>query len=473
MRSILLLFVFFFSLNLQAQTSAEKDTLSDAFRLIDNWLEAQLKYDKIPGLSVGVVKDQELLWSKAYGFSNVENEVETTTKTIYSICSISKLFTSIAIMNLYEEGKLRLDDELSKVLPEYNIQQKYEQSGPITIRGLLTHSSGLPRESDSPYWTGPDFIFPTSEEVKEELGNQETLYTASTYFQYSNLGMTLLGEVIEEVSGMPYDEYIEQLILKPLQLNHTKPSLPKEQWGEEMATGYSAVKRDGSRDKMNLFDARGIKAAAGFSSTVEDLAKFASWQFRLLNDGKEEILKPSTLKEMQRVHWVDPDFNTYWGLGFSVRNDNGEKVVGHGGSCPGYRTTISLIPGEELSVILMMNAMDNPGKYGNEILRILKKAKNKEAKESAVDLSAYTGIYNSQPWSSEVQVAEWFGQLAVFYMPTDSPSNSMFFLKHEQDDTFSWAREDGGTGDKITFERNAAGKVTKMWRHSNVSEKIE
>lgn len=471
MKNTLLLLGCFLSFSLQAQTS-EKDTISDAFNLIDTWLQAQVEFDNVPGLSVGIVKDQELIWSKAYGFSNVENEVPTTTRTIYSICSISKLFTSIAIMNLYEEGKLRLDDPVSSLLPDFNIQQKYEQSGPITIRGLLTHSSGLPRESDSPYWTGPDFPFPTQEEVKKELGNQETLYTASTYFQYSNLGMSLLGEVIEEVSGQPYDEYIEELILKPLQLDQTEPYLPEDQWGQELATGYSAIKRDGTRDKMNLFNARGIKAAAGFSSTVEDLAKFAAWQFRLLDSEKEEILKPSTLKEMQRVHWVDPDFNTFWGLGFAVQNYDGKRMVSHGGSCPGYRTAINLIPGEKLSMILMMNAMDSPAKYGNEILRILKKAKDKKKAESTVDLSPYTGIYNYQPWASEVQVVEWYGQLAVIYMPTDTPSNSMTLLKHEQGDTFRWVRDDESTGDQITFERDAAGKVIKMWRHSNAAVKM-
>ena len=472
MKLILLLVISFFSLNLQAQTS-EKDTLNDAFKLIDTWLEAQLEYDNIPGLSVAVVKDQELLWSKAYGFSNVENEVEATPNTIYSICSISKLFTSIAIMNLYEEGKLRLDDELSTLLPDFNIQQKYEQSGPITIRGLLTHSSGLPREAASPYWTGPDFVFPTSQEVRDELGNQETLYSASTYFQYSNLGMSLLGEVIEKVSGMSYEEYINQLILEPLQLGQTKPFLPEDQWGQELATGYSAVKRDGSREKMKLFDARGIQAAAGFSSTVEDLAKFASWQFRLLDSDKEEILKPATLKEMQRVHWVDPDFNTYWGLGFAVQNVNGEKMVSHGGSCPGYRTMISLMPEKELAVVVMMNAMDSPAKYGMEIFQILQKAKNKKKEEITTDLSPYAGRYNYQPWASEIQVVEWFGQLAVIYMPADNPSKSMFFLKHKEGDTFTWVRKDGGTGDEITFERDATGKVIKMWRHSNFAEKID
>ena len=168
-------------------------------------------------------------------------------------------------MNLYEEGKLRLDDPISSILPGFNIKQQFEESGPITIRGLLTHSSGLPRESDYPYWTGPEFKFPSKEEVKSQLGKQETLYNASTYFQYSNLGMTLLGEVIEKVSGMPYDRYIEETILKPLKLNNTKTVLPANEWGKQMAKGYSAEKRDGTRDPIKLFDARGIKAAAGFN----------------------------------------------------------------------------------------------------------------------------------------------------------------------------------------------------------------
>lgn len=471
MKHTLLLLVCIFSLNLQGQTS-EKDSLSDALTLIDTWLEAQVAYDNIPGLSVGIVKDQELIWSKGYGYSNVENRVEASAGTIYSICSISKLFTSIAIMNLYEEGKLRLDDPVSEVLPDFNIQQKYEESGPITIRGLLTHSSGLPREADAPYWTGPDFPFPSAEEVREQLGEQETLYTASTYFQYSNLAMSLLGNVIEQVSGEPYDEYIEKLILKPLQLNNTKPYLPKDQWGKQMATGYSAMNRDGSRDKMNLFDARGIKAAAGFSSTVQDLAKFSAWQFRLLDSEKEEILKPATLKEMQRVHWVDPDFNTYWGLGFSVRNNNGEKVVGHGGSCPGYRTALSLTPGEELSIIVMMNAMENPGKYGNEIVKILKKAKGKKKEKDAPNLSSYVGTYNNQPWSSEAQVVEWYGKLAVLYLPASNPSEGMVLLEHEEGDTFRRVRSNDQPGEEVRFEKNAAGKVTRMWRHSNSAKKL-
>ena len=148
---------------------------------------------------MAIVRDQELLWSKAYGFADVKKKTPATPETVYSICSITKLFTSIAIMQLYEQGKLRLDDSLSTILPERPIHQQFSDSGPITIRSLLTHSSGLPRESDFPYWSGPEFKFPTKDQITEKLDQQETLYPAASYFQYSNLGMILLGEVVEKI----------------------------------------------------------------------------------------------------------------------------------------------------------------------------------------------------------------------------------------------------------------------------------
>ncbi len=139
----------------------KKPDFSEAIRLIDTWLEAQRDYDNLPGISVAIVTDQEILWSKAYGMADREKEVPSSPSTIYSICSISKLFTSVAIMKLRDTGKLRLEDLVADHLPWFNLQQQFPDTGPITIRSVLTHSSGLPRESDYPYWTGPDFPFPT------------------------------------------------------------------------------------------------------------------------------------------------------------------------------------------------------------------------------------------------------------------------------------------------------------------------
>ena len=223
----LLAFIGLFLLLQESISQPSSTQYTDAFRLIDTWIEAQREYKKIPSISLAVVSDQDIIWSKAFGMANMDSRQAASTGTLYSICSISKLFTSVAIMQLYDAGKLRLDDNIEAILPNYKLKQQFKESGPITIRSLLTHSSGLPRESDFPYWTGPDFPFPTQEQMIARLSEQQTLYPSSTIFQYSNLGLTLLGEVVEKLSGKKFDDYVEENILKPLRLNSTHTYIPK------------------------------------------------------------------------------------------------------------------------------------------------------------------------------------------------------------------------------------------------------
>lgn len=466
---LLLCFVFQSSF---AQTKT--DEYKDALNLIDKWMEAQRDFQHLPGISAAIVKDQEVIWSKAYGMANTNDKVNASPTTLYSICSISKLFTSVAIMQLYDAGKLRLDDNVESLLPSFNIKQQYKDSGPITIRSLLTHSSGLPRESEYPYWTGPDFPFPTKNQVDSKLGEQQTLYPASTYFQYSNLGMSLLGEIVEKVSGKPYDQYVEENILKPLQLSNTHPYLQKDQWGKQLSVGYGAIKRDGSRDKVALFDAKGITAAAGYSSNVEDLGRFAAWQFRLLEKGGTELLKSSTLKEMHRVQWVDPDWKIHWGLGFVVSQSDGTTLVSHGGACPGYRTTLQLDTKNKMAYTVMINAGgESPEKFARQLRNIISKIpKDKTEKKAAVNLSSYAGSYSTQPWGSEEIVVPWYGDLAILGLPTDDPDEDMTLVQHVSGDTFRRIRDDKTLGEEIIFEKDNTGKVVKMWQHSNYSIKL-
>ena len=451
-----------------------KPAFSEAIRMIDTWLEAQRDYDHLPGISVAIVTDQEILWSKGYGMADLEKEVPSSPNTIYSICSISKLFTSVAIMQLRDAGKLRLENLVSNHLPWFNLEQQYPDTGPITIRSLLTHSSGLPRESDYPYWSGPDFPFPSSEQVKAKLGAQKTLYPPSTYFQYSNLGLTLLGEIVTEVSGIPYQKYIQDNILTPLRLADTSTSLPESQWRGTLATGYSALKRDGTRGMLPFFQAKGIAPAAGFSSTVEDLARFASWQFRLLEKGEKEILKASTLREMHRVHWVDPDWKTTWGLGFFVREVDGQTMVGHSGGCPGYRSILNIDPHKKQAFIVMINACGvSPDKYARGIRDILKKSAERDKQEKAkVNLESYAGLYSAQPWWGETAILPWQGNLAIFGLPSGNPAQGMGLLKHIEGDTFRRLRRDDALGAEVIFERDETGEVVRFWEHSNFQDKI-
>ncbi len=470
---LLILFLLLLACPLSAQEGGDLPANYDElYHVMDIWLEAQKDYDDLPGISVAIVKDQEVVYAKGFGEANRESGVNSESSTIYSICSISKLFTATAIMKLYDEGKLRLDDRIEDLLPYYDLSQQFAESGPITIRALLTHSSGLPREAANPYWTGPDFPFPTQEEVRAGLKEQETLYPASTYFQYSNLGLTLLGEIIEEVSGQQYSTYIQENILDPLQMNGTETTLPESLYGSKLAVGYSARKRSAEREKVKLFQARGVAAAAGFSSNVIDMAEFAKWQFRLLENGGQEILKASTLRNMQRVHWVNPDWNTTWGLGFSVYESDGDTRVGHGGSCPGYRSALTMSPKDKVAIIVMINAGGtNPSKYVNGLANLMDKYGEPEGLDST-DLEDYRGFYSAQPWWSEQYVFPWKGKLGAIGLPSSGPADFSLF-KEMETDLFKRIRKNDELGEEVRFERDANGKVAKYWQHGNLTHKVD
>jgi len=457
---------------LTAQESADLPAdYSELYHVMDIWLEAQKDYDDLPGISVAIVRDQEIVYARGFGQVNRESQANSETSTIYSICSISKLFTATAIMKLYDEGKLRLDDRVEDLLPFYDLSQQYAESGPITVRSLLTHSSGLPREAANPYWTGPDFPFPTQEEVRAGLKDQETLYPAATYFQYSNLGLTLLGEIVEEVSGQKYSAYIHEHILAPLQMNTTQTSLPEDLYGSKLAVGYSARKRNAEREKVKLFQAEGVAPAAGFSSNVTDLAEFAKWQFRLLEDGGQEILKASTLRNMHRVHWVNPDWNTTWGLGFSVYESDGGTRLGHGGSCPGYRSNITMSPKDKVAIVVMINAGGtNPSKYVNGLAKLMDKYGEPENLDS-VNLEDYQGFYSAQPWWSEQYIFPWKGKLGGLGLPSSGPADFSLFKKMGTD-LFKRIRDNDELGEEVRFERDASGKVLRYWQHGNERRKL-
>jgi len=474
------------SLDAQAPL-AQHERVAEAVAVVETWLDAQLAYEQVPSISAAIVHDQELVWSGAVGMAHPARGLAATPETLYSICSISKLFTAVAVMRLRDRGLLELRDPVSDHLPWFSVRQAHDSSAPVTVQGILAHAAGLPRESDQPYWTGPDFPFPTREEIIEGLANQETLYPAWRYFQYSNLGLTLAGELVTELTGTPYEAYVREHVLAPLGLADTHPDIPAEHRGGQLATGYSSLTRDGNREEVAFFQARGIAPAAGFASTAQDLARFASWQFRLLADGnREEVLRGHTLAEMQRVHYVDPEWETYWGLGFNVMRRNGKTFVGHGGSCPGFRSQLAIQPDEKIAVVAMANAMTNAGTYAmgmyDLVAEALAQATNDTADEALADestsvsgdsdLGPYLGTYDSQPWSGETAVVRWKGSLALLSLPTNDPAEALTELKHSEGDVFLRVRSDGEPGEAIVFERDADGQVSGFRRHGQLSRKI-
>src|SRR5262245_8253018 len=261
--------------------------VKEALELATAWLEAQRAFDQIPGVSAAIVHDQEVLWSGGFGAADLASGTTAGADTIYSICSISKLFTSVALMQQRDLGRLRLDDPVSRHLPWFRLARA-EGEGEVTVEGLLTHASGVPRESDFPYWSG-EFRFPTREEIVRRVAEQPALYAPERHFQYSNLGLTLAGEVASAAAKQPYDALVRQRVLEPLGMSSTTSEMPEAERGKRLATGYSSLSREGKREALPFFRTNGISPAAGFASTASDLARFAAWQLRLLSKGGEEI----------------------------------------------------------------------------------------------------------------------------------------------------------------------------------------
>ena len=449
-----------------------------ALSLLTAWVDSEQAYRRLPGVSLAVVHDQQLLWSRGFGNAHVETNSPATPQTMYSICSISKLFTSVAVMQQRDAGRLRLDDPVGKHLPWFSIGGMPEGAEPVTIFGLLTHSSGLPREADFPYWTGPGYPFPPTEKVHERVPKQEMLYRPETYFQYSNLGLTLAGEVAAAAAGKPYAEVIRSGILDPLGMKDTETEHLDRYRGNRLASGYTAIRRDGRRERVPPYEVRGIAPAAGFTSTVEDLGRFASWQLRLLSTRKTEILDVDTLREMQRVQFMDPGWKTSWGLGFQVWRSGEKTFVGHGGYCPGYQSHLLLQTAEKLATVFMTNTNGiDAQKYAQTAYDVVgpavKKAfeSPKGAKAHVAAFARYAGRYDN--WlSGEAHVFPWDDGLAMLLLPSDRPLEALVKLKPAGEHRFRRIRDDGETGEEIRFEVDSSGAITRLWRNSNSMERV-
>lgn len=464
-RTIALLLVFTLALPTFGADDAPPST-AQALDLARLWLDAQRQYEQIPGMSAAVVHEQSLLWSGGVGQADLATNRPATADTLYSICSVSKLFTSLAVMQLRDQGKLALSDPIGKHLPWFTMKPA-EGGREATIVGALTHSAGLPRESDYPYWTG-EFDFPTREKIMERVASQQPLYPSDRYFQYSNLGLTLAGEIVAARSGKPYDQYVREHILQPLQLASTYPEIPVEEKGKRLAQGYSAKRRDGTRAVLPLFQTRGIAPAAGFASTANDLARFAMWQLRLRDAASDPVLDPRTLREMYAPHFVDPDFETYWGVGFSTWKEGSNVFVGHGGSCPGFRTAFNVNPEKKLAIAVLANASGvNTGRYAKAIFDLVSPALKKDTPANAPSLAAYTGSYDEFPWGGETMIVAWGDGLAALTVPTMDPMKDLDRLRKTGDHTFRRVRSDGTLGEEIRFDIGPDGRATRMWQHSN------
>ncbi len=462
----------------EAQSLADHPDVASQIELLDEWIQTQMEYSGLPGLVIGIVHDQDVVWSKAYGFANLEKKEPMKTSSVFRIASHSKLFTAIAIMQLRDAGRLRLDDPIAKHLPWFNIREKVPEAPDITIWHLITHTAGLPRESNSPYWTELDF--PTVETVRATVGQQEAPYAPEMKWKYSNLGLTLAGMIVEQGSGRPYKDYVYGEVLAPLKMTSTSVGIPSADHQRRLVNGYGRrLPEKPAREVFPFVDARAHDPATGLSSTVEDMMRFLSWQMRLRDGYGTEVLEGATLREMQRVHWLQDDWQSGWGLGFSVTHTRDRDLVGHGGGYPGYRTQTALSPKEKVGVVVFTNGDDgSPNRYLRKAFEwvapaIARATKKDDARGTPNPTWAkFIGTYRSRGGDTKVILMN--GQLWLISPMEEDPVESKSVLVPVGEHTFRIEGSGGGPhGELARFEVDAAGNVTRLFTGVNYSMRIK
>src|SRR5277367_1294467 len=356
-----------------AATVANDPDVLGAERLFSAWLEGQIAYRGIPGVAVGVVSDQDLIWSKGFGFADIKAKLPMTATTKFRIASNSKLFTAIAIMQLREEGKLHLDDPVVKYLPWFKAKPAGDDDGPITIEQLLSHSSGLQREAGD-HWVS--YEFPTTGQLQQLYAGRQAAFAPAVRWKYSNLGFAVAGLIVEKVSGEKWADYVNQNIFKPLGM--VGSSVDKDV--SDLAVPYGRRMPDGTREVLPFVDAKGMAAATGVTSDVEDLAKFESAQFRRGPRGGAQVVSGASWREMLRVRSVEENWTSGTGLGFDVKRVKDKTYIGHGGGYPGNTTQTLIQLDDKVGVIVLTNTNDsNPADIAQQLMVTVGQATAKAA----------------------------------------------------------------------------------------------
>ena len=454
----------------QVASPSQDPDVQGAIRLFSPWLDGQIAYRGLPGVVVGVVSDQELVWAHGFGFANVDANRPMALDTRFRMASHSKLFTATAIMQLREQGRLRLDDPVSEYLPWFRVQSAAPDDPPVTIEHLLTHSSGLPREAGS-HWS--DWEFPTPEELKELIPKRKAPFSPETRWKYSNLAYTIAGMIVEAVSGETWSDYLQKNIFDPLGMSES--SVDREV--ASLATGYSRRMPDGSRQVIPFVDARGMAAATGLTSTVQDMAKFVSAQFRKGPRGSDRILSTASLREMHRVRMLESTWTQGQGIGFAVRRVDDKLYVGHGGGYPGHTTNTLIQLDSKVGVIVLTNTNDsNPADIARQLMNTVGEAvAEATATEPAViswdpAWERFAGLYRSIGGDRQVVL---LNQRLVVFTPNARSIDDSVGLEPIGDGLFRLTAPTGGgaVGEVVRFvEEN--GQVVRMITGDSYADRV-
>ncbi|HEX7180349.1 MAG TPA: serine hydrolase [Thermoanaerobaculia bacterium] len=395
-----------------------------------------------PGAAVLVAKDGQVLLRKGYGMANVELGVPIQPDMVFDIASVTKQFTAAAILMLQERGKLSVEDEVTKYLPDYPTHGQK-----ITLHHLLTHTSGVPNFTGLPEWWPRMREDMTVQQIVDIFKDKPLDFRPGEKMSYSNSGYVLLGAVIEKASGKSYEDFIEQEIFAPLDMKRSRYGRQTEVVPGRVA-GYDRTE-DGTRVAQYISMTQGY-AAGDLISTVDDLALWAE----ALSSGK--LLKRESLERMATPVRLPSGQSTEYAYGLGIADEDGTRILVHGGGIPGFNTHLAIVPDQRLSVVVLSNVLGQEPGAETLAYRVTMKALGKPVEErkavglDPATLDDYVGVYRFDETLTRRVFRE--GN-KLFAQRTGGPKYEI--LAASQDNFFHPESDS-----RIHFRRDAQGKIT-------------
>ena len=321
-------------------------TAADIEAFLDGIVPVLLAQEDVAGMTISVVKDGKILFVKGYGYADAAAKKPVIAdKTLFRPGSISKLFTWTAVMQLQEQGKLDLDKDINEYL-DFKIPEAFGK--PITLKNLLTHTPGFEEQIKDLF--GGEQSPNLGDYVKNHIPNR--IFPPGTVPAYSNYGTTLAGYIVERVSGQNFDDYIEQHIFKPLEMNNStfRQPLPPN-LALNMSNAYILAS-----DEAKPFEIIGPYPAGSLSSTATDMANFMIAHLQNGKFGDAQILKPETIKLMHSRLFAMDDKANAMAHGFYEESRNGHRIIGHAGDTVSFHSDLHLILDENVGFFLSQNS---------------------------------------------------------------------------------------------------------------------
>lgn len=444
------LITLFTGISLFSQKKLSKNQIQAIDALFERW-----NNDNSPGGAIGIVKNEELIFSKGYGMASLQHKVPFATNTVADIGSVAKQFTSFAIALLADEGKLSLDDEIHTFFP-----QLPDYGHKVTVRHLVHHTSGL-REIYSAWalkgWSGGGI---RQEDVRYLLMQQEELnFKPGDQYLYCNTSYALLGSIIEKVSGQSFESFFRERIFNPLGMNHT---YIMDKLGEIFPNGADSYMPTND-DFLEVYDNSSMFGQGGFYSTVEDMARW------LANFQSPKVGNAAVMAQIQEQGILNNGEQLKYAFGLNIDTYRGAKRIHHSGSSAGFRTAMAWYPEYELGVIIQTNRADGTrGAIMNKVIDILLEDKLEPVEEK--ETTANNDSKNS-PLSYSSETLQSF--VGGYYSP-EIEAVYHFYLNEKDNALMVRAIRNGsvelsptdekdqfyGAGMEFSFQRDDVGRVT-------------